>query len=91
MQEDLNPDLVRMPFSAGTRGNLRELLDDRFMQAYTTCSDLDAFMFSSAVFVNWDDDVLLYSKSRLDAFVAETTQFSTWDEMLKKAAAEYSR
>ena len=74
--------MTRIEFPPGTRRNMKEVLNEDFMRAYTKCEDIDAFMFSSAVFVNWDDDVLVYFKSRFDAFVAETTVFSTWDEML---------
>ncbi|MDR0874894.1 MAG: hypothetical protein LBN12_01645 [Clostridiales Family XIII bacterium] len=84
-------DFVKIPFSQETRANLRAVFDDAFMQANTNCADFDAFMFSSAVFVNWDDDLLVYSKSRFDTFVSEATRFEDWDEMLRAGAADYEK
>ena len=85
-----NPDITRIVFLEESRKNLHAVLNEGFMQKYTKCENLDAFMFSSAVFVNWDDDLLVYSKARLDAFVSETTQFEAWEEMLAKASEEYA-
>ncbi|MDR3364210.1 MAG: hypothetical protein LBS91_04590 [Clostridiales Family XIII bacterium] len=81
---------MHVPFSEETRANLREVFDDAFMREYTKCANLDEFMFSSAVFVNWDDAALVYSKQRFDAFVAETTRFGSWEEMLRKGAEDYA-
>ena len=86
---DPRADLVRVNLPEASRANLHRILNDGFMKKYTKCENLEAFMFSSAVFVNWEDETLVYSEERLDAFVAETTQFKSWMEMLGKAAEEY--
>ncbi|GHU68381.1 hypothetical protein AGMMS49983_20960 [Clostridia bacterium] len=79
-------DVVRIPFSAETRANLELIFNDKFMQTYTNCNSFEEFMFSSAVIVNWDDKILVYSRSRFDTFVTEVSGFKTWDEMLHKGA-----
>jgi hypothetical protein len=84
-------DTVKVPFSDETKRNLKEILSDEFMREYTNCNSLDGFMFSSAVFVNWDSSLLIYSKSRFDLFVSEATSFSSWEEMLQKASEIYSK
>ena len=67
---------------------LKELLEsiftDTFMQRNSRFEDFKSFQFSSAVFVNWNSDQLIYSKSIFDGFVAESTDFKSWDEMVKK-------
>ncbi|MDR3294543.1 MAG: hypothetical protein LBT26_01760 [Clostridiales Family XIII bacterium] len=82
-------DVMRVPFSEDTRNNLKEFFSDAFMQTYTRCRSFEEFMFSSAVFVNWDAPLLVYSKTRFDTFVSETTSFTTWDEMLEKGGEIY--
>jgi hypothetical protein len=82
-------DIARVPFPAETRDGVKAIFTDAFMREYTNCNSFDEFMFSSAVFVNWDDDLLVYSKSRFDAFVSEVSSFRTWDAMLKKAGESY--
>jgi hypothetical protein len=84
-------DVTRVPFSDETREHLKSIFNDTFMQAYTTCNSFEEFMFSSAVIVNWDDSILVYSRSRFDTFVTEVSSFKTWDEMLHKGAEEYEQ
>jgi hypothetical protein len=82
-------DIEKVPFSEDTRKGVSVIFNDAFMQEYTNCKSFDEFMFSSAVFINWDSDLLVYSKSQFDMFVSEVSVFSTWDEMLKKAGEVY--
>jgi|GEM_PF-2190410 hypothetical protein len=79
-------DVMRIPFSEETKQNLRLIFNEVFMQEYTNCRSFDEFMFSSAVFINWDSSLLVYSKAQFDIFVSEATSFKTWDEMMKKGA-----
>lgn len=69
---------------------LKELLEniftDEFMKENTRFEDFKSFQFSSAVFVNWESDQLIYNKSVFDGFVSESTDFKSWDEMVKKGA-----
>lgn len=72
---------------------LKELLEnafsDTFMQQNSNFQDFKSFQFSSAVFVTWNSDQLIYSKSRLDGFVSESTNFKSWENMVKKAIELY--
>ena len=60
---------------------LMQIFDDSFMQANTRFQSFEGFRYSSAVFVNWNSDCLIYDDALLDRFVQESTRFSTWDEM----------
>jgi hypothetical protein len=82
-------DVVHVPLTKETRENLYAIFNEDFMETYTNCGNFNEFMFSSAVFVNWDDDVLVYSKKQFDDFVAETTRFGSWEEMMNKGAEDY--
>jgi hypothetical protein len=84
-------DVARVPFSEKTRNNLTSVFDAGFMREYTNCRSFEEFMFSSAVFVNWDSPLLVYSKKQFDSFVSETTSFGTWREMLEKGAEVYRK
>ena len=70
---------------------MRRLLDDiftpSFMQENTNFDDFMFFRFSSAVFVSWDAEELIYDDERLDGFVNESTKFANWDEMVKTAVS----
>lgn len=73
--------------------------NDAFMQKYTRFQTFEAFQYSSAVFVNWKTETLIYNEDIFDGFVDESTQFKTWEEMAicavdtfcssKKKMAEY--
>ena len=64
---------------------LMQIFDDSFMQANTRFQSFEGFRYSSAVFVNWNSDCLIYDDALLDRFVQESTRFSTWDEMIQTA------
>jgi hypothetical protein len=72
---------------------LKELLEnaftDAFMQENSNFEDFKSFQFSSAVFVTWNSDQLIYSKSLFDGFVAESTNFKSWEVMVKKGMELY--
>lgn len=82
-------DIMRIPCCKKTINNLYEIFNDVFMKAYTNCNSFDEFMFSSAVFINWESEVLVYSKIQFNIFVSETTSFKTWDEMIQKGTELY--
>lgn len=79
-------DIMRVPFSEETKRNLQQVFHEEFMQKYTNCKSFDEFMFSSAVFINWESSLLVYSKAQFDIFVSEATSFNSWEEMMNKAA-----
>jgi hypothetical protein len=83
-------EIMRVPFPESTRENLCAVFNSDFMKKYTNCESFEEFMFSSAVFVNWDSALLVYSKKQFDAFVSETTSFGTWRAMLEKGGEVYS-
>lgn len=72
---------------------LKELLEnifsDTFMHENSKFEDFRSFQFSSAVFVNWNSEQLIYSKSNFDGFVSESTNFNSWDEMVKEGTKSY--
>lgn len=74
---------------------LEELLDriftDDFMKKHTKHASFEEFKYSSAVFVNWGSDTLIYAEQRLDGFVNESTSFSDWEEMVHKGVEELKR
>ena len=67
---------------------LSRIFSDAFMQAHTRFQSFEGFRYSSAVFVNWNSDQLIYNEALLDRFVQESTQFSSWEEMVRTAAAQ---
>lgn len=82
-------DIMRVPCSEKTIRNLHEIFNDKFMHEFTNCKSFDEFKFSSAVFINWESSLLVYSKTQFDIFVSEATSFKTWDEMLEKGSELY--
>lgn len=62
-----------------------QIFDDAFMQANTRFQSFEGFRYSSAVFVNWNSDQLIYDDALLDRFVQESTRFSSWNEMVQTA------
>ena len=78
-------DMVSQPYAKELKDRLYEILNENFMQKYTNFENFDHFQFSSAVFLNWNSSVIIYSEARLDGFVEESTTFKTWKEMLTKA------
>jgi len=68
---------------------LENIFNDTFMQQNTNFENFKNFQFSSAVFVNWNSDKLIYEKSVFDGFVGESTNFKSWEEMVKKGTEVY--
>lgn len=68
---------------------LKRLFADSFMQKYTRFQSFEGFQYSSAVFVNWKSEIMVYSEKNFNAFVNESTDFDSWDEMVKKATDLY--
>ena len=64
---------------------LIEIFSDEFMQSNTRFQSFEAFRYSSAVFVSWEKEQLIYSKALLDNFVKESTRFQSWEEMVQTA------
>ena len=74
-----------VPVSPDLRKTLQTIFSDDFMKANTNFSTFEGFQFSSAVFVNWKSDIMVYDEDVLNNFVKESTRFSTWDEMVQTA------
>ncbi len=64
----------------------KEIFSEDFMKEYTNFDSFETFQYSSAVFINWNADVLCYREKIFDQFIQESTVFTTWDEMVKKAS-----
>ena len=64
------------------------LFTNEFMQKYTRHESFESFKYSSAVFVNWDSDPILYNAGVLDCFVKECTVFLSWESMVIRAVDE---
>ena len=61
---------------------LESFFTDEFMLENTNFESYKAFRYSSAVFVNWNAEELIYDAENLDNFVKESTKFSSWNEMV---------
>ena len=75
-----------VPVSPDLRKTMTEIFTEDFMKEETNFDSFEAFQFSSAVFVNWKSDIMVYDEEVLNTFVKESTRFSSWDEMVKAAA-----
>lgn len=64
---------------------MARILNDQFMCENTRFKTFLAFQYSSAVFVNWNAEELVYRQEHLDYFVRESTCFPTWDAMVQAA------
>ena len=53
---------------------LMQIFDDSFMQANTRFQSFEGFRYSSAVFVNWNSDCLIYDDAVVDEFVHAITR-----------------
>lgn len=71
------------------RDLLGKIMNDEFMAAHTRFPTFEGFRYSSAVFVNWSADELVYNEEVLNNFVRESTQFGSWDEMVQTATDLY--
>ena len=65
---------------------LNQIFDEDFMRSNTRFSSFEGFRYSSAVFVNWNTDEMVYDETVFNNFINESTNFSTWDEMVRTAA-----
>jgi hypothetical protein len=65
---------------------LGDLFTDQFMLEHTRFSSFEGFRYSSAVFVNWLSEQMVYNQEVFDNFVQESTSFSSWEEMVRTAA-----
>ncbi len=68
---------------------LANIFSDDFMQAHTRFQSFEGFRYSSAVFVNWNADQLIYDDVVFNNFVKESTQFSSWDDMVRAATDQH--
>ena len=64
---------------------LNQIFNDTFMQANTRFQSFEGFRYSSAVFVNWNADQLIYDDVVFNNVVKESTKFSSWDDMVRAA------
>ena len=66
-----------------------KIMNDGFMAENTRFPSFEGFRYSSAVFVNWNSDQLVYNEEVFNNFVKESTRFESWDEMVQTAANQY--
>ena len=71
------------------RKMLEDIFSDEFMQENSRFESFEGFQYSSAVFVNWKSDQLVYNEEVFDAFVRESTRFSSWEEMVRTATDKH--
>ena len=67
------------------RALLERIFHDDFMRRHTRFQSFEGFRYSSAVFVNWTSDQMIYDEEVFDNFVRESTEFQSWDEMVRTA------
>lgn len=65
---------------------LSRIFSEDFMRENTRFTSFEGFRYSSAVFVNWNTDEMVYDEAVFNNFVKESTRFLTWDEMVRTAA-----
>lgn len=68
---------------------LGKIMSDAFMAENTQFQSFEGFRYSSAVFVNWNTDQLVYNEDVFNNFVKESTRFESWDEMVRTATDLY--
>lgn len=68
---------------------LGKVMNDAFMAENTQFQSFEGFRYSSAVFVNWNADQLVYNEEVFNNFVKESTRFESWDEMVRTATDLY--
>lgn len=68
---------------------LGKIMNDAFMAENTQFPSFEGFRYSSAVFVNWNADQLVYNEEVFNNFVRESTRFENWDEMVHAATDAY--
>jgi len=68
---------------------ITEFFTDGFMKEYTNFDNFLSLTFSSLVWIDWNQDIVVTRKDLLDRFISTSTTFSTWDEMYEKARKEY--
>ena len=77
---------VRVDCPPEFKSLMNQIFHDGFMKEHTQFESFEGFRYSSAVFVNWNADELVYDERVFDNFVRESTRFSGWDEMVRTAA-----
>ncbi|MCI8527291.1 MAG: hypothetical protein HFF17_15580 [Oscillospiraceae bacterium] len=80
---------VYVDYPQDFRELLEKILNPAFMQEFTRFQSFEGFRYSSAVFVNWEGEQLVYNEEVFDNFVKESTRFSSWDEMVRTATDRY--
>ena len=68
---------------------LEKIMNDTFMVENTRFQSFEGFRYSSAVFVNWNADQLVYNEEVFNNFVKESTRFESWDEMVRTATDQF--
>ena len=68
---------------------LGRIMNDAFMVKNTRFQSFEGFRYSSAVFVNWNSDQLVYNEEVFDNFVKESTRFESWEEMVRAATNQF--
>lgn len=81
-----NAEFIRIENAQQTVARLKDIFTEQFMQEHTHFQSFEGFRYSSAVFVNWDCDTLIYSPRLLDQFTRESTEFTCWEDMVRTAA-----
>ena len=70
--------------------HISQVLTPAFLQKYTNFYNFKELTFSSLVWIDWNQPVVLTRRSLLDEFIAGSSQFSSWEQMYQKAWEEYS-
>jgi hypothetical protein len=70
-------------YDAELRHHFESIFSDDFMRENTNFENFKSFQYSSAVFVNWNEDILIYNAQNLDDFVKGSTRFADWDERIR--------
>ena len=73
-----------------SKEELKNLFHSGFIQEYTNFRTFEEFMFSGAVFVNWNADFIVGDRMAFDACVKGKTRFETWEEMYREALKQRS-
>lgn len=78
-----------VPVSPDMRKVFELIFNEDFMKANTNFDCFMDFQSSSAVFTNWQSDIMVYNEEVFDGFVKESTNYTSWNEMVKEAIEAY--
>ena len=81
-------DFESVKYTERLKNIFKSIFTKEFMCKNTNFEDFKSFQYSSAVFVNWNAEELVYDTDNLDNFVRESTKFSSWDKMVRSAVDE---